>query len=78
MHVAQCHCLVNDARDKVRSQGINRMQGAQIGDAVSAAKDRLPVADDKDRGARSIAGFQRSENGIDLGGGNLSGGARDA
>ena len=50
---------------------IDGTQGAQIGNAVSTAEDRLSVADDKDGGAGSVAGFQRGEDDIDLGGGNL-------
>ena len=38
---------------------IDGMQGAQIGDAVPAAKCRTPVADDENGSSGGVAGFKR-------------------
>src|SRR5271154_4647092 len=46
---------------------------AQIGDAVPAAEQNFPVANDENCRAGSVAGTQRRENGVDLAGGNLGG-----
>ena len=46
---------------------------AQIGDTESTAKHRLPVADNKNRGARSVTRLQRRKDGINLAGTSLTG-----
>ena len=67
---AAVNCLVNDASLKFVLASIRR-RSAQIRYPVSAAENGLSFANDKNRCARSVAGFQRSKDGIDLVGGNL-------
>ena len=65
------NCLVNDARRKFVLRVDGRVR-AQIGHAVAAPEDRLPVVDNEYGRARSVIGFQRGEDGIDLAVGNLA------
>src|ERR1035441_10849669 len=44
---------------------IDRMQRTQIGNVVPVAEYWPSVVDDENRGARSVAGFQRREDGVD-------------
>ena len=70
-HDAGCGELLGERGEAEVGFRIDGMEGAEIGDTISATEYGVPIVDDEHGSTRRFGGFQRGEDGVNLTGRNL-------